>query len=877
MALIEMETVSAKKNRLPDGLSDMAEAALLEHITSRSVELYADQPKGLQVEAVSSLVRRGHTFVRAGTGFGKTRISEMYFGLFDRKVVVLVLVPLDSLGDDQVREKKLVNITAINLNKMTLNRASIREIKKGKFSFVYLEFQAILALIVLDEAHMVYLWGLVASKHSKSLIIFARLEDQAIFRPAYGHIGTRLMATNDVPLLLLSATCRPEAVDAITSSLMLQPSELSMIDGELTRPEIRFVRIYMEATLSSCDDLLRVFAPHTTTPAAMAVPTIIYSGTRNRTFQVMKVVNEARDTKMHEYGPKDEFILRFHAVTGDQDKNQTISNFGAASVPVISATMALGLGQNLKRVRCVIHMGRGDPPAIVQMVGRCGRDGNVGLGLLFMEPTRKNGKNKIEDFEEGVRQDDDARMDALALTKCCLRIALALDNKIGYIPLSDSDPEVKAEAAREIQLGFAKCKCSNCLPAEAEALMKVFQQANQDNFDSMLDDPYSVVKDPGLVTMTRKRKTITTKATCGYPASVAQDLVQHLIHHHEAFYGAHLGPKAEFPASVFFGVDQAKAIVGSIDQIRSAEGHNTELMEALIGGQCFPGQINSLDQAISDWMNSEFYHLHLSQVASLDQFIEAEGIRVREKMAVELEHLQKQAIARRATEKAAKDAAKALAKAEIAARKATERLAAAHDKAQEKLLLAAEKAAEKARHADEKKAAKAQAARDKANGRAGFNGRAGAGAVNGGLISTSNGVNTDIPGGAGHMDSNENKRARVVEENKTNEIGKRKHWADRRAAADATRAADALAKAEGIRQQREGVMMKSMGAQVKRASRGWAHMAKVLRKSQVNADIEGIRASLAMGENQGSPMGQFSSAGSFSASPSVPESSSLGN
>jgi hypothetical protein len=45
MALIEMETVSAKKNKLPDGLSDMAEAALLEHITSRSVKLYADQPK----------------------------------------------------------------------------------------------------------------------------------------------------------------------------------------------------------------------------------------------------------------------------------------------------------------------------------------------------------------------------------------------------------------------------------------------------------------------------------------------------------------------------------------------------------------------------------------------------------------------------------------------------------------------------------------------------------------------------------------------------------------------------------------------------------------------------------------------------------------
>ncbi|KAA1078186.1 ATP-dependent DNA helicase sgs1 [Puccinia graminis f. sp. tritici] len=331
MTLLEMEPVKRKAPMRLEGLANMDSTALMGHITTRSVELYKDQPKGLQVEAVSSLVRGGHTFVCAGTGFGKTRISEMYFGLFDRKVVVLVLVPLDSLGDDQVREKK--------------------SSKGNSALFTCDEFQAILALIVVDEAHMVYLWGLVASKQSKNLIIFARLEDQAIFRPAYGHIGTRLMATNNVPLLLLSATCRPEAVAAITSSLMLQPSELAMVDGELTRPEIRFIRVKMESTLSSCDDLLRIFAPHTTTPASKAVPMIIYSGTRNRTFQVMKVVNEARDTKKHEYDPQDPFIRRYHAVTGDEDKERTITDFGADKVPVISATMALGLGQNLKRVR----------------------------------------------------------------------------------------------------------------------------------------------------------------------------------------------------------------------------------------------------------------------------------------------------------------------------------------------------------------------------------------------------------------------------------------------------------------------------------------------------------------------------------------------
>ncbi|KAA1124199.1 hypothetical protein PGTUg99_005234 [Puccinia graminis f. sp. tritici] len=62
----------------------------------------------------------------------------MYYGLFDKKVVVLVLNPLDSLGDDQVRKKKLLNISAINLNKMTLNFETVQKIKKGAFSFVYL-------------------------------------------------------------------------------------------------------------------------------------------------------------------------------------------------------------------------------------------------------------------------------------------------------------------------------------------------------------------------------------------------------------------------------------------------------------------------------------------------------------------------------------------------------------------------------------------------------------------------------------------------------------------------------------------------------------------------------------------------------------------
>jgi hypothetical protein len=156
--LCDEPPVKAKANQLPDELIEMSKESLSEHITTRAIKLFCNQPKPLQVNPVSLLVQGNHIFVCAGTGFGKTRISEMFFGLFKKKVVVLVLNPLDSLGDDQVitssyhlvndrtknnfnhqvREKNLVSITAINLTKMTLNYATIKKIKNVSFSFVYL-------------------------------------------------------------------------------------------------------------------------------------------------------------------------------------------------------------------------------------------------------------------------------------------------------------------------------------------------------------------------------------------------------------------------------------------------------------------------------------------------------------------------------------------------------------------------------------------------------------------------------------------------------------------------------------------------------------------------------------------------------------------
>jgi superfamily II DNA helicase RecQ len=78
----------------------------------------------------------------------------------------------------------------------------------------------------------------------------------------------------------------------------------------------------------------------------------------------------------------------------------------------------------------VVHMGRGDPANISQMIGRCGRDRQPGLAILFVEKNRKHGKNLVEQFPSKPVNKD--RMDALAVTPVCLRIAFSLDNLLVF-------------------------------------------------------------------------------------------------------------------------------------------------------------------------------------------------------------------------------------------------------------------------------------------------------------------------------------------------------------------------------------------------------------------------------------------------------------
>jgi hypothetical protein len=211
------------------------DVALAKEIADRALKRYKKPAKDKQTEAVLNLVRGKNVFLLAGTGFGKSCIPETYYQILPKQTgaVILVLNPLDSFGDNQVKEKVAADFTAINLTKLTFNPEEAGKIKEGTYQFVYLspeifmnsklwgsvyfssKFQNRLALVVADEAHMIYQWGIVENtKGIKSGSALNRHEDRGCFQPSYGRLGIHLLAREEVPLLLMSATCRPVAVKA---------------------------------------------------------------------------------------------------------------------------------------------------------------------------------------------------------------------------------------------------------------------------------------------------------------------------------------------------------------------------------------------------------------------------------------------------------------------------------------------------------------------------------------------------------------------------------------------------------------------------------------------------------------------------------------
>ncbi|OAV85283.1 hypothetical protein PTTG_30642, partial [Puccinia triticina 1-1 BBBD Race 1] len=344
--------------------------------------------------------------------------------------------------------------------------------------------------------------------------------------------------------------------------------------------------------------------------------------------QASKVIHEARRIPGGHTDCNSSFAKRFHACSGDVSKKETTTNFAAGKFPVISCTMALGLGQNWKRVRSVVHVGRGDPASICQMIGRCGRGGTNGLAILFVEPNRRSGKNSVEEFTTQTQQTDDERMDALAITPVCLQICFAIDNKVGYIPLSNDDPNVIRERARQVEMLFPRCLCSNCGPEKVSSVLDNYWKFRTSNFDQYMTTGDDLPEDPLNTTYTRasQRPTYRLGSTKNPLAPALEVLANRLVEEFGRLFKETFDPEtAEVHVEQMFEIQQARAFALAVKR-----GLPLTEITRIIGGEMINGQMEHLQTKVVDvYCESSTYQ----------EFIEGNNSNTRKRKHIEVDAL----------------------------------------------------------------------------------------------------------------------------------------------------------------------------------------------------------------------------------------------
>ncbi|OAX32449.1 P-loop containing nucleoside triphosphate hydrolase protein [Rhizopogon vinicolor AM-OR11-026] len=203
-----------------DGQSDTLQQALQHQCRERCHH----EAREWQLDAAEAFLSGLDCTILAGTGFGKSLPFTMP-SFVKTDDVLIVLAPLNSLEEDQVRRCEKMGLSAIAVNHETYSEDVHASLLRREYQVIYtspemaienLRFNGLLRSqdyhdrlngVVVDEAHCIVQWG-------------------GYFRPAYSKLDKlRSFVPHHIPIYATSATMTP-AVLACTMAFATSPKTL---------------------------------------------------------------------------------------------------------------------------------------------------------------------------------------------------------------------------------------------------------------------------------------------------------------------------------------------------------------------------------------------------------------------------------------------------------------------------------------------------------------------------------------------------------------------------------------------------------------------------------------------------------------------------
>ena len=312
-----------------------------------------------QEEIIAHILSNKDTIVLMPTGGGKSICFQI--PALTREGTTLVISPLISLMKDQIEALKSNGVSAAFFNssqKDDEKNSIIEQAKKGGYKLLYMApetlFSAMenwlyavnISLVAIDEAHCVSMWG-----HD--------------FRPEYTQIHTLRSKWDNVPFVALTATADKATRKEIESKLGLinpktflssfdRPNLSLTVKGNMPKPKKQAQIIDFISQKEGQSG-------------------IIYCLSRKETEEWSAFLLENGIPAAH-----------YHAGLSAEERSKIQEDFINDRIPVITATIAFGMGIDKSNVRWVIHNNLPkNLEGYYQEIGRAGRDGLASETLLY--------------------------------------------------------------------------------------------------------------------------------------------------------------------------------------------------------------------------------------------------------------------------------------------------------------------------------------------------------------------------------------------------------------------------------------------------------------------------------------------------------------